>query len=93
MLAQHAFDVARFDSMTANLHLVVEASQQLERSVAPDTALIAGVVEQIFGFGAKWILDPAMLLLRRVDITQTSKRRTNNNLADFVNPAQIAAVS
>ena len=93
MLAQHAFDVARFDPVTANFYLVVEASQQLERSIATDAALIACVIEQICGFGAIWILDPAMILLRRVDIAEASKRRANNNLADFVNPAQLVAIS
>src|SRR5262245_58476551 len=79
--------------MTANFHLIVDASQQLDQSVAPVAAFVPCVIKQILRLVAIRILDERPdFLRRRVDIAKTSEWRTNNDLSDLFDSALPIAV-
>src|SRR6185437_7972277 len=54
MITERAFDLARLDPISMNLHLVVDASEKLDLSIAEITCAISGLV-QTLATRAEWI--------------------------------------
>src|SRR5690349_9552510 len=54
MFAERALDLAKLDPVSVNLHLVVDASEKLNLSIAEVTCAIAGLV-QTLTIRAEWI--------------------------------------
>ena len=57
MLAQHCFDLSEFNTETAQLDLMVEASEQLEVAIGQVTRQVASFVQTRPGLVAKRIGD------------------------------------
>src|SRR5512134_2898594 len=70
MLSQSGFDLAQLDAMPANLHLIVEPLEELERAVLAIANAIAGAIEPRFRIGAEWMADE--LFLREFPAVQVS---------------------
>src|SRR5204862_452048 len=54
IMDQHRLDLAWLDAETANLHLLVRASENLEVAVGQITREIAGAIETCTANGRKW---------------------------------------
>src|ERR1051326_2059490 len=55
MLAENGLDLARLDTETADFHLCVHASQEIEAAIAPPTADIAGAIHPRARLFREWI--------------------------------------
>ena len=72
VLIECGFDLAELDSMSAQLHLVIDAAQKLDRSIGQVTRKVARTIHTRTRLGAVWIGDE--LLRRQIKPIQVTAR-------------------
>ena len=89
VLAQGGLDLAGLHADAADLDLVVQPAEDLQRAVGPVAAAIAGAVEAIAVVVAERIAGEAGLVLgRRAEVPQAAERRPQGDLARLADAAE-----
>ena len=69
MRAQHGFDLAQFDPVSADFQLMIDAPQAFQLCIVAITHQVAGAVHPRPGFAAEWIGNKSFRRqLRTIDI-------------------------
>ena len=88
MAPEGGADLARLDAHAADLHLVVEAAEDLQAAVEPVAAAVAGEVEEVVGVVPEGVDAEAQPVLGGVvEIAEAAEGGADHDLADLADPA------
>ena len=87
--AQSCPDLGGLDAHSADLHLLVETAQNLQRAIQPVSSAVAGEVEQVVGAAEEGVgTETQPALLGVVEIAEAAERSPQNDFADLTEPAE-----
>ena len=86
---QQAGDLGRFDTNTADFHLVIQPASDVQQTIRPITANISRAVDQIAGVFPKRIGEESLPRLVRIEVAETAERSANGDFPDFANTTEL----